>query len=283
MNISKLVTHVKTPKLYEQGSSVMWTDSHISKQLLDIHLNTHIELASRSISTIETTVNWILEQVPQKQLNILDLGCGPGLYCERLAQKGHTVEGIDFSESSINYAQSHAAEQNLAIDYKKGNYCELDFGEDKYDLVILIFTDLGVLSPEDRETVLTSVYKALKPGGKFVFDLLHESCMKKQVSPKEWEVEESGFWKDAPYVHLGESILYEEAKVVLSQHIVFDNEGDDEVDAELYRFWTHFFNQEMVAQLLGKAGFEQIETFSNVIPANAFFDENDVMFSSAVK
>ena len=62
----------------------MWTDTHISKELLEIHLNQDIGLASRKLSTIKSTVNWILDNSPKKNLKILDLGCGPGLYAEEL-------------------------------------------------------------------------------------------------------------------------------------------------------------------------------------------------------
>ncbi len=38
------------PELYTQGTSFMWTDEHISKQLLDVHLNVDTDLASRKKS-----------------------------------------------------------------------------------------------------------------------------------------------------------------------------------------------------------------------------------------
>ena len=47
MKIADIINNSSKPKLYEKGDSVMWTDSHISKQLLDVHLNEHIDLASR--------------------------------------------------------------------------------------------------------------------------------------------------------------------------------------------------------------------------------------------
>jgi len=88
MKIADLVAKTERPKLYEKGTSFMWTDKHISKQLLDVHLNPDIDLASRKKSSIEKTVDWILDTQRGKGiLNILDLGCGPGLYTERYLEK----------------------------------------------------------------------------------------------------------------------------------------------------------------------------------------------------
>jgi predicted TPR repeat methyltransferase len=44
----------------------------------------------------------VLQSEPQR---ILDLGCGPGLYTQRLASLGHTCVGIDISPASIAYAR----------------------------------------------------------------------------------------------------------------------------------------------------------------------------------
>ncbi len=279
MNISNTVQFAHKPELYEAGTSVMWTDAHISKQLLVVHLNADLDLASRKATTIEQTVQWILGKAPAKELNILDLGCGPGLYCEQFAEKGHTVTGVDFSENSIDYAKTQAEEKELAIEYVCGNYCELDLGENKYDLIIQIFTDLGVLSSEDRTTLLNSIKRALKPGGILIFDIMADNDVESRVTPKEWEISEGGFWKPTPYIHLGESFLFESEKVILSQHIVSDDSGD----CETYRFWTHYFSEDDIAEIISNVGFNDVRTFTNVIPDSTFCDGKDVLFCMAVK
>ncbi|NJO91787.1 MAG: methyltransferase domain-containing protein, partial [Chloroflexia bacterium] len=108
MNIQNIIDYTKQPGLYEKGNAQMWTDEHISKQLLQVHLNEDVDLASRKMSTIETTIDWILQHSQNKPLRILDLGCGPGLYSEKLAKNSHEVTGVDFSNSSINYAKAQA-------------------------------------------------------------------------------------------------------------------------------------------------------------------------------
>lgn len=284
MNLLNTVTNTQKPDLYAAGSSIMWTDSHISKQLLEVHLHPELDLASRKATTITQTVEWILDQVPSNEkLDILDLGCGPGLYCEQFAEKGHRVTGVDFSENSIEYAQQSAREKELSIEYIQGNYCELDLGENRYDLVIQIFTDLGVLHPNDRKLLLTKMRKALKPGGVLIFDLMAESALKSQLSPKEWELSPGGFWRPGPYLHVGETVLYEEEKVILSQHVVMEESDTGAAQFEIYRFWTHYFNSDEIRGMVARAGFVQVEVFENIIPDSTFCEGEDVLFTKAVK
>ena len=118
MNLADIISKIEKPKIYEKGTAFMWTDEHISKQLLNIHLNPDIDLGSRKKSTIEKTANWILDTQKEKgKLNILDLGCGPGLYTEIFAKAGHNVTGIDISKNSIEYAKKCAKDKKLDITY----------------------------------------------------------------------------------------------------------------------------------------------------------------------
>ena len=147
MNIQELIETGQKPEIYTAGTAVMWVDEYISTQLLETHLNQDIDLASRKETTISTTLEWILSKVPGDRLNILDLGCGPELYTEKLAEKGHIVTGMDFSSNSICYARESASKKKLNISYMQQDYLDLE-EVNKYDLVLMIFTDFGVLSPD---------------------------------------------------------------------------------------------------------------------------------------
>ncbi|MFC2134567.1 class I SAM-dependent methyltransferase [Bacteroidota bacterium] len=278
MILHDIIKETTKPEIYTKGSAVMWTDEHISKQLLDVHLNPDVDLASRKQTTIEKTVNWILEKAPGEKMNILDLGCGPGLYAELLNRRGHNITGIDFSRLSIEYAQQQSEKKNLGITYLHQNY--LDLNEDsKYDLVILIYTDLGVLFPEDRKILLNKIYKALKPGGLFVFDLLNDKEIEKKVHPKNWELVHKGFWKDEPYLALSDSFLYPEKKVILYQHVIIDENDNQDV----YRFWTHYFANDDVTNMLNENGFSNISCYEDVLPEGDFWGGNNVTFCVAQK
>lgn len=278
MNFTDILEFTKKPQLYAEGNAVMWTDAHISEQLLNIHLNPDIDLASRRRSSIESTVDWILDSMNRDKMNILDLGCGPGLYCEMMAERRHRVTGVDFSKNSIIYARKEATRKGLDIGYVNQNYLEFN-EENKYDLVMIVFTDFGVLRPHERETLIRNVHRALKPGGAFIFDVLSDRNLESKVSEKTWGMEESGFWKDRPYLILSDSFLYPDEKVILYQHIVIDESDNFDV----YRFWTHFFEPDDLKKLLEPEGFEGIECSDDVLPEIDMWNGENVLFCKARK
>jgi len=256
----------------------MWTDIHISKQLLDVHLNSEIDLASRKTKTIKKTVEWILESSDLKDLNILDLGCGPGLYSELLAKEGHKVTGVDISSHSIGYAKKEAEKKNLDIRYINENYLELDLEENTFDLVILIYTDFGVLLPQERGQLLEVVKKVLKPKGIFIFDVLNDKNIESKKNPPTWEVSKQGFWKDKPYLALSASYFYEKEKVILYQHILLDEQDNMNV----YRFWTHFFSHSDMSKILNDHGYNYVSFYEDVLPQGDLWSGDNVTFCKAV-
>lgn len=97
--MKNLFKYLERPALYAKSTSKFWDDEHISKGLLDAHLNPRLEAASRQHDYMDRSVEWISEVAPSSEYkSLLDLGCGPGLYAERLYQKGYQITGIDYSK-----------------------------------------------------------------------------------------------------------------------------------------------------------------------------------------
>ena len=261
MNIKLIRKLSDKPQLYEKGSSVMWTDPYISKQLLKLHINPENDAASRSQVKIERITDWILERTDNPEMKILDLGCGPGLYAELLAQKGHSIIGVDYSENSIQYATKRAKERQLNIEYLEKNYLDLDY-DNQFDLVIFIYLDFCVLLPVEREKVLENIYRALKKGGLFICDVVNERNVEQKTISQSWEVQESGFWKNTQYIALTNGYHYPEAKVLANHHIVISE--NNAVDT--YIFWSHYFEKDDMMQILESKGFKDIMDYENVLP-----------------
>jgi SAM-dependent methyltransferase len=219
----KTILRAHKPELYEKGTAVMWTDEYISTQLLEIHLNIDIDLTSRKKGTIDSTVEWILGNFPDGKLNILDLGCSPGLYTEKYAQKGHLVTGMDFSQNSVSYAINSAKEKGLDISYRCQDYLTLD-DEDRFDLITMIFTDFCVLDPCSRDILLSNIFRALKPGGTFLFDVMND-CYAGISESRRWEASEKGFWRPGQYLTLSENTYYDKEKVTLSIILLLMRKG----------------------------------------------------------
>jgi len=279
MDLNKLNIAIKKPPVYEKGDSVMWTDKHISKQLLEIHLNPEMDLASRTKQSIDKTIDFILNFCKKSKMEILDLGCGPGLYTERLAENGHSLTGVDFSENSISHASNQAKKKNLNIDYLCQDYLALE-SEDKFDLIMLIYTDFGVLIPSDREKLLKNIHKALKTNGIFIFDVINNKNLEQKFQEqRQWTYEKYGFWKDTPYLELTNGFNYLNEKVFLQQHVVIDQTEN----IKTYRFWTHYFESKDIKEILSTNGFTYIESFENILPETSIWNGENVTFYKTLK
>lgn len=272
MNMERLLKYTQKPPVFTKGTAEMWVDDYISQHLLETHLNPDIDLASRKGSTISKTVAWILDQVSGDKLSILDLGCGPGLYTEQLAEKGHHVTGMDYSQTSIDYAKESSRKKRLDLTYVHQNYLTLQ-EEDKYDLVYMIFTDFGVLTPAERTVLLENVYRALKPGGRFIFDVLNDTFLEK-AGKKEWQLAESGFWRDKPYLALSDFFLYDEEKVILNQHVIVEESGRIDV----YRFWNRGFSHDDLENIVTETGFEKTSCHDDLLADSEMYHSRDVTF-----
>jgi SAM-dependent methyltransferase len=190
---------------------------------------------------------------------ILDLGCGPGLYCQRLARAGMNVTGVDFSETSLAYARKQASEEGLQIDYRLQNYLELA-DKSRFDAALLIYGDYCVLSPADRRRLLTAVRDSLVKGGRFVLDVTTKECQKNS-GLRAWLAAESGFWSDKPHIVLELGFCYADEMVSCDQYIVIDQ--DDII--RVFRNWYQDFTAESIRTELESGGFRVLGLYSDLL------------------
>ncbi len=126
MNLLEIVNRAPVPEPWSEGEKIPWNDPGFSRRMLAEHLSQAHDAASRRGSKIDAHVDWIdrvvLDAHPSR---ILDLGCGPGLYTSRLAERGHTCLGIDFSPASIEHATGTASSEDLDCAYRLGDIREI--------------------------------------------------------------------------------------------------------------------------------------------------------------
>jgi SAM-dependent methyltransferase len=256
-----LLSHLaQRPPLFAPHDAPFWDDPYISKQMLLAHLDPTTDAASRRPETIDRSVEWLISGVPLAPgQKVLDLGCGPGLYCTRLSQRGLAVTGMDFSASSVDYARRQAAESQLPIEYVCQDYLSLD-AVDEFDAILLIYYDFGVLSNEHRDELLRRIRRALKPGGAFVFDVQTPNHVLPPDGTTTWQVRPSGFWRPAPYLDLTEYFDYPDSDVHLRQTIIVDGDGKPTA----YRIWEHYYTTATITLVLQAQGFTVRNVWSDL-------------------
>ena len=244
----ELIHSLHRPAPYAAGES-LWTHPHIAAEMLKAHLDPTTDAASYTPDTIDRICAH-LEGAMRLATGsrVVDLGCGPGLYCHRLAAHGVTATGIDQSESSLCYAHSLCAGQNAT--FVRSSYLE-PFGDNAFDAALLISQDYGVLPPAGRASLLTNVCRALRTGGLFALDVPTEAAYaaRAQGPATAWEAAEAGFWRAHPYLTLHAVHLFPELPALCDLYAVLDNE------AAVYRVWQTFFTEASLRRELTAAGF----------------------------
>ena len=202
---------LEKPPLYTKNTIPFWNDTHISKQMLKAHLDPDFEGASRKLSFIEQSVRWISDTVPASSYRqLIDIGCGPGIYAEKFTAEGYQVTGVDFSTRSIEYAIRSAKEKNTKIQYFCQDYLQLELSQ-TFDLATMIYCDYGVLSTADRKVLMRKVYSHLRKGGKFLLDVFSIASYDSFEEGQTWELcENGGFWSQEPYFALHGRYKYPE-------------------------------------------------------------------------
>lgn len=100
---------------------------------------------------------------------VLDLGCGYGWHCKYAASLGaSSVLGIDASRKMIETAKEKNADP--VIRYLIYPLEEYEYPPGYFDLVI---SNLALHYIADLEAVYQKVFRTLKPGGTFLFNIEH--------------------------------------------------------------------------------------------------------------
>lgn len=257
------------PEAYSPGEKHFWDDPHISKSMLEAHLNQQHDGASRKITTIDQTVDHLIKtEVLKPGMRLLDLGCGPGLYANKFAEAGLEVVGLDISENSIEYAKTFANKANLPIEFKCMNFFDMGY-ENEFDVVIQVYGELNTFSDESLEKLLLSIRKALKKDGIFIFDVSTRKLRMKDKVQNNWYYSYGGFWRPKGHLVLEMGFDYPEQDLWLDQYIIIDESG-----VKVYRNWFHDYSLDTITGVLKKNGFK-VDKVWNDLTGSQYSEDGD--------
>jgi arsenite methyltransferase len=103
---------------------------------------------------------------PSAGTQLIELGCGPGFYSCRLAERfaDMSVTGVDRSESQLRWARERAGALGLSnCRFRRINALELSYADAEFDIVLA--SRLFTILPEQNRAV-AEMYRVLKPGGR---------------------------------------------------------------------------------------------------------------------
>ena len=233
-------------------TTVLWTDPHISAQMLALHLDPDADIASRAATKIAGTVDWLDKDLGLSGRRVLDLGCGPGLYARQMADRGAIVTGVDFSERSIAHARSSGDGITfLCRDYLRDRLPPDDEGAPQPDLVTLIYGDVCALPPDHRALLFAKIRAALAPGGALILDAFSEPQFNARAETSSYAFNlMDGFWSAAPYFGFSTTFLYRDLRLILDRYLIVEAGRHWEV----FNWLQYFRPAELAAELIA-AGF----------------------------
>jgi 2-polyprenyl-6-hydroxyphenyl methylase/3-demethylubiquinone-9 3-methyltransferase len=117
--------------------------------------------------------NWIDSLAPVAEQRILDVGCGGGILCEALAQRGATVTGIDMGEAPLAVGNLHSLESGVSVTYEQSTAEDYATSHaEAFDTV----TCLEMLEHvPDPSSVVAACAAMTKPGGTLFFSTINRN------------------------------------------------------------------------------------------------------------
>jgi len=121
-----------------------------------------------------SAVDFYYEILKREKVNprtAVDLACGTGSVALLLAQRGLQVTAVDMSWEMLMVAQQKAADADVYPQFVCQKLQELQLPRG-VDLAVCALDSIDyILDPEDCKEAIRRVYKALNPGGCFIFDV----------------------------------------------------------------------------------------------------------------
>jgi 2-polyprenyl-3-methyl-5-hydroxy-6-metoxy-1,4-benzoquinol methylase len=102
---------------------------------------------------------------------VLDVPCGSGRVARELARRGASVTGVDVSAALLQRARDAEATNPCGIEYVHADATSAGVLRGRaFDVVVCSY---GLSDIDDLGTFLATVAGLLRPGGAFVFSILH--------------------------------------------------------------------------------------------------------------
>lgn len=218
-----IVHRARPPQPWVEGDNIPWDEPGFSERMLEAHLDDSHDLASRRAQTVERQVEWIDAQLLESSASaVLDLTCGPGLYTNSLARRGHRCVGVDFSPASIAHARAVAAREGLDANYVEADVRTTAFGEG-FGLVLFLWGQLNVFRREQALDLLARARDALAPGGQLLIELLApEEVERLGRGPASWRTQACGVFSADPHLVLEEHAWDAPSRTATTRYFVID-------------------------------------------------------------
>lgn len=103
----------------------------------------------------------------KEHAEVLDDGTGPGFFAVILADLGHRVSAIDYSEQMVMQARNRLEQLGLEANILKMDAQNLEFQDHSFDVIV---SRAVLWNLDNPGKAYAEMYRVLKPGGKIIID-----------------------------------------------------------------------------------------------------------------
>src|SRR6478736_3875795 len=193
---------------------------------------------------------------------VLDLGCGSGHHAVEYASRGYGVVGYDLSLYQLALAADVAQERGQKINFLQGDMREMAF-EEMFDGVFSWNTSFGYFEEDKNLAVAQRVFKALRPGGMFLIDVINRDFAAASAPCTVWYEGDSCVCMDDM------SVDYISSRLRVKRSIILD---DGRTKESLFSLRLYSLHE--LGKLLHEVGFRVTEASGHPATPGVFFGPN---------
>ena len=189
---------------------------------------------------------------------LLDLACGRGWLTVPLAQRGFIVTGCDLSQAMLAQARQAAAQVDVSIAWQRADMRHLPAAwAGRFDYVIHTLSEFGCFAEEaENQLVLAEVARVLKPGGRYLLDVV--------VNRDGWLVRGwSSGWLEGAGFRVREEYSYDLVRGIQRRRYRWDaGQGPQE-----YEWQARMYTPTEVVRMLEAADFRLVAAYGSLTGA----------------
>jgi ubiquinone/menaquinone biosynthesis C-methylase UbiE len=185
-------------------------------------------------------------------MKFLDCPCGIGRISLPLAKRGIKVTGVDITQSYLEELSEKAGRKGLKIDIHNMDMRRITF-KNQFDAAGNLGTSFGFFKKQsDNLLVLKKAYQALKPGGRFLINVINRDWIIAEFQAHGWSQ-----LRDSKIVQKRD-FDYRNSTMNMTWYIIKDGKE------ESYDLALRMYSFHELAEMFKSAGFENIEGFGSV-------------------
>ena len=196
----------------------------------------------------EREVAFLLEalQLPQGG-RVLDIGCGYGRHAMEIAARGYKTVGLDLSLPLLIRATDAARRVGVNVDFVHGDMRDMTF-DAEFEGAYCYFTTFGYFDDDTNRRVAAGICRSLKPGGRFVLDLINRDYLVGDLPTRVW-------WQGDGCVVLEEvDFNYFTSRLQVQRQIILEDGRQLEQEISIRAYSLH-----EIGKVLHHAGFRVLE------------------------